>query len=176
MKKITAIILLLCFIFMTSCKMIQFDFLNREYDPASISADDYPFAKKTALEVIRCLDNKDAQGLKSLLSESVLLQADIDNQIEELFELYKGQSLSHNEIEQEIAASSSNEGRYIYKSIRITVRNLIIDTDTNKKYILDLYYVLVDNENPLRVGLSEIIFKDSKGYPLLKLFEEKDSE
>lgn len=54
--------------------------------------------------------------------------------------------------------------------------NLIIDNDKNKKYKLDLYYVLVDNENPLRVGLSKIIFRDSEGYPLLELSEDKESE
>ncbi len=168
MKVIKIIASILCCITLTACNLL-FD-LNesREYNPRDLFSRDYPFAKETALEVIRCLDSDDSEALKSLISDDVVLGCNIDERINELFDFYKGKSVSYERISSGIRSSEYRKDHYQYKVIDIDIDNIL--TDENELYNLELWYVLVDDESPSHIGLSEIVFRDNNGKPLLDIF------
>lgn len=172
MKIIKLIFPVLFCIMLSSCGMISSVMEeSEEYDPADIFANDYPFAEETALKVVDCLNESDEEGLKALLSESVLSQEDVDAQIDELFDFYKGKSISHNDVRRNEASTESRDGRYVFKILEIDVHQIL--TDENETYNLEFYYGVVDDKNPSNIGILKLWFRDEEGRFALKLFEEE---
>lgn len=172
MKIIKLIFPVLFCIMLSSCGMISSVMEeSEEYDPADIFANDYPFAEETALKVVDCLNESDEEGLKALLSESVLSQEDVDAQIDELFDFYKGKSVSHNEVRRNEASTESRDGRYVFKILEIDVHQIL--TDENETYNLEFYYGVVDDKNPSNIGILKLWFRDEEGRLALRFFEEE---
>ena len=171
MKIIKLIFPVLFCIMLSSCGMISSVMEeSEEYDPADIFANDYPFAEETALKVVDCLNESDVEGLKALLSDSVLTQEDVDAQIDELFDFYKGKSVSHNEVRRNEASTESRDGRYVFKILEIDVHQIL--TDENETYNLEFYYGVVDDKNNSNIGILKLWFRDEEGHIILRLFDE----
>lgn len=161
-KKILVIILLLCCFSMYSCNTTSIPFIAdngpSEYIPRDWGSDDYPFAKETMIEVLRCLDENDKETLKSLFSESVASGYDLDKQIEEAMIFYEGKSNSHDDVSNEIRRADFRKDHYAYKSIRTVIDNVI--TDNNKTYMIECVYILVDDKDETNIGLSKLFIND----------------
>ena len=166
-KRSKVIMSFLCSIILSSCSLPLDLNESSEYNPRDLFSRDYPFAKETALEVIRCLDSDDSEALKSLISDDVVLGCNIDERINELFDFYKGKSVSYERISSGIQSSEYRKDHYQYKAIEIDIDDIL--TDENESYSLELWYVLVDDENPSQIGISKIFFRNDEGVPLLKL-------
>ena len=75
MKKIIIYIAFICLIFaMTSCVVDETKKASNE----------------KSIEIIRCFDEKDAEGLKALFCEEVRISHNLDEEIQFAFDLYEG--------------------------------------------------------------------------------------
>lgn len=168
MKFTKFIILILFCILLSSCSYPLLDKTKDSYNPAEPGADDYSFAEETGLEVLRCLDENDVEGFKTLLSEATMSKPNAEKQIEMLFDFYEGISTSHDEVRSGKSSAKFREDHYEYKSIYIYIHNIM--TDEGKSYNLEFYYVLVDSDDPSKIGISEIVFRDDNGDFALRIF------
>ncbi len=168
MKFIKFIIPILFCILLSSCIYPLLDKTKDSYNPAKPGADDYSFAEETGLEVLRCLDENDVEGFKTLLSEAAASNPNAEKQIEMLFDFYEGISTSHDEVRSGLSGAEFIENHYEYKSIYIYIHNIM--TDEGKSYNLEFYYVLVDSDDPSKIGISEIMFRDDNGDFALRIF------
>jgi len=139
------------------------------YNPSDLLANDYPFAKETAIKVIELIDNQNRDDLEKMLSESVLLQNNVDEQMDELFDFCSDYELSYDKIISDIASSDYREEKYIFKGIRIIIEGALVNGD--EECSMEFYYILVDDENPSNIGITKISFRDEQGMFVLKLFE-----
>ena len=153
-KVIRYLLLIIAFLSFSSCNS------KDDYDPKDIDANDRPFAIETMQKIITALDEKDSEALAALFSEDARENYDIDEQIEKAFEYYNGKSVTSVEDVDSCGNASTHikDGLYKNKSIRFKLYNM--ETDAGQSYTLDVIYVLVDEDNPSRIGLSKIYFKD----------------
>lgn len=168
MKIIKIIVLISVTLYLSSCSYPLLDKTKDSYNPAEPGADDYSFAEETGLEVLRCLDENDVEGFKTLLSEATMSKPNAEKQIEMLFDFYEGISTSHDEVRSGKSSAKFREDHYEYKSIYIYIHNIM--TDEGKSYNLEFYYVLVDSDDPSKIGISEIVFRDDNGDFALRIF------
>ena len=131
MKFTKFIILILFCILLSSCSYPLLDKTKDSYNPAEPGADDYSFAEEPGLEVLRCLDENDVEGFKTLLSEATMSKPNAEKQIEMLFDFYEGISTSHDEVRSGKSSAKFREDHYEYKSIYIYIHNIITTNITN---------------------------------------------
>ncbi len=159
----TLVCALLCILLLTSCK--PSDFFTSE----KRSTNERPFAIETMQQIVTALDEEDSEALLALFSEAAKENYDLESQIEEAMEYYKGKSLTTCEDVNRFFTGSAGarDGAYYYKSIRF----MLFDwkTDAGETYSFDVIYVLTEDEDPSQIGLSKILFKDpvdNNGYVL----------
>jgi len=112
-------------------------------------------------EIIYALDNKGREHLKSLFSQNALAQSpDIDKQIDEIFEFYKGKSVYDGGVDSGGGSSHIENGKYVYLFIIPSIRNF--ETD-KAAYWLSFNVVVVDKDNPNDVGLWGIWLRSMSG-------------
>jgi len=107
--------------------------------------------------------------LLELFSEAAKENYDLEKQIDEAMEYYKGKSLEPcTDVTYFLTNSEAiADNKYYYKSISFLLLNM--KTDAGETYSFDVFYTRVDENNPSRVGLSKIYFKppeDNVGYIL----------
>ncbi|MCL2054084.1 MAG: DUF5104 domain-containing protein [Oscillospiraceae bacterium] len=105
-------------------------------------------------EIIYALDNEDSEHLKSLFAPRALAQTpDIDEQIEDLMDLYKGKLAFNDTVGSGSASSHTHQGRYIY----LYISPHISDLRTNRAfYSMQFSSVVVCDAYPEDVGLWNI--------------------
>ncbi|MDO5151493.1 MAG: DUF5104 domain-containing protein [Oscillospiraceae bacterium] len=108
--------------------------------------------KRISIEIVRCFDEKDIEGLCNLMSQSSKDKYYIDTQIKEAFEFYEGKSTKA------VPTGFQREGlmndfvdvtRYYDPAIHVI-------SDTGKEYRICFRYYYVDTDNPDNVGLTFI--------------------
>ena len=109
---------------------------------------DYNLANNISQEIVSYFDNKNIDGIKSLLCQNVLNTVDVDEQINQVFDVYCGNSLDYT-VELGAATESIDEGitteRYI--SAYVTV-----DTDAEKQYtIYFAYYPIIEKDDMIGI-------------------------
>lgn len=107
---------------------------------------DYNLAYNISQEIVSCFDNRNIDGIKSLLCQNVLKSVEVDEQINQVFDVYYGNSLDYT-VKLGAATISIDEGitteRYI--SAYITV-----NTDAEKQYtIYFAYYPIIEKDDTL---------------------------
>ncbi len=107
-----------------------------------------------AIEVLRCLDEDDAEALKSLFCEKVMNSADIDEQIAEGFEFYEGKMISRDEHIGSGGSDSYRDGRCIYRYILPTLYDVV--TDSGEKYDIWINSYPIYEEKPQLIGIHHI--------------------
>ena len=154
MKKEMYLLLIVVLISFTSCSK------KDAYNPKELGSNDYPFALETMQKIVTAFDEEDSEALVEMFSDSARESYDIEGQIEKALEYYNGKSI--NSVDEltfcENASTHIKDGSYKYKAIEFELYN--IETDTGNSYSLVVVYVLVDEDNPSRIGLSKIYFKD----------------
>lgn len=137
---------------------------QKEYDPTKIWSDDYPFAEETMLAVLKCFDERDKETLKSMFSEKAKSSYNLDKEIDIAMDFYEGKSVSRDRVHNDIGNSYSKKDEnnmpicHMYKSIRTTIRSII--TDSNKEYMIEMIYILVNEEDEKSIGISGITISD----------------
>ena len=102
-------------------------------------------------KIITALDDRDSDALKSLFSKNALKRTpEIDEQIKELMEFYKGKFVSNNHFDSGASTGIRNEGVWVYLSIRPIIKELKTEEEV---YELLFSSVPIDDENPNDVGL-----------------------
>ena len=125
------------------------------YDPHTSSyIEDKKYNETVILEVVRCLDENDVDGMKSLFCEEMQLYDDLQNQIEYAMDIYAGQSISYKNMASETISYTRMDGFYNIKIDSIEIRSLT--TDEGEEYFIDVTNVLVNDDNPMREGIIKI--------------------
>ena len=158
--------------------MFAIDFLDdsgSEYNPDTYDPHEYNPQyeavenERIVMEIIRCLEEKDAKSLKTLFSVEVSNAVDIDKQIQEAMEFYDGKTIKNGEFNHcSLWQSDSESGRYVYKCTHSEMFDII--TESGKVYSLDIINVVVDDKNPDKLGLRSICFKNPDNLNEVLLF------
>jgi hypothetical protein len=147
MKKILQVILpmIMCINIFTGCDMTVISDQN-----TAISE-----------EVLRCLDEDNAEELKSMFCPKILNEVtDLDDQIKNAMEFYDGKTISHGNI-LGTSGRSVRGGEIIISDANPYICDII--TDANKKYNIKIDSYTIYAEDVSRVGISEILIRTSDG-------------
>ena len=133
------------------------DSKNGEYNPytydphESNSLQDEEYCKEIMTEVIRCLDEEDAEGLKSLFSDYSIANSNLDAEIDEAMKIYEGKSISFDKFWYNEGGYHVNNGYFYSKGARIEIENLF--TDEGREYYIEFTVQLVQDDDPTKEGL-----------------------
>ena len=143
------------------------DFLDdsgNEYNPAtydpytSTYTQDEKYSKEMMKEVIRCLDENDTDGLKSMFSEYAAESSDLDSQIEEAMKIYEGKSVSYGSLGCERVSSHVAYGYHHYMYVKCDAEKVI--TDADNEYYIEIYIVLANDKKPESEGIKIVKIMD----------------
>ena len=112
-----------------------------------------------ATEILRCLDEDDTEGLKSMFCEEVASSHDLDEEIAEAMEFYKGKSVSFSSISLG-GGDSMEDGELTDSHIGYSIRGVETDEDATYKIVTHSY--LVYKENPDFIGITYITIIDKE--------------
>jgi len=149
----------LCVIICSFIVVIIYHLNSNDHNPKGPIYNDYPYVEEIAIDVVDYLNNGNIENFKGLLSETVLARQDLKEQLDVLFDFCSDYEISDKKISCGPTASSRKDGQYTYKSIRVVVDEAIVFD--NESYSIDLYYVLVDDDNERNIGLSKILIRDT---------------
>ena len=170
MKIVKIIIGLMILVFLCSCGINHSnDNVTNQYSSKEPLKEDYKFAKDIALKVIDYLDKENIEDFKELLSDSIITQDDLDEQIEVLFNFCENGNVTSKDITTEYGASHYEYNHYSFKSVKVTIEDAIVLDD--ECYNIDFYYVLTDEDNKRNIGLSKLLIRDETGSIIFRFFE-----
>lgn len=158
MKKVTYIILAIIFMFgFTGCDISDIG-ETTEFDPHTPGGQD-EYCQPILDEVIRCLDENDAETLKSMFSEYIAKNCDLDEQIKNAMDVYDGKSISCDGYTCEYSSYHIYYGYYKEYTSRMEYESVI--TDSGQDYNIVVRYCIVYDEHPECVGLKGIDIRDN---------------
>ena len=169
MKRAVKVILVICLIAGLCFGAIIYYFNTVGYDHKGWFYKDVPYIEEIALDVVDCLNEGDVGKFKSLLSETVLSRQDLDEQLNVLFDFCNDYEISDEKISCDLGASSRKNGEYTYKSIQVEIDEAIVFD--NESYNIDVYFVLLDDENESDIGLSKLLIRDTDKSIMMRFFE-----
>ncbi len=141
-KKTLIIVLGICLLLGTGC-------INEETE-----------GQKIGDEVLRCLGEDDTQGLKDVFCAESQTSKDLENQIQVGMDFFDGKDTSH--FDAAVGGGESvRDGETVEQYYGIHYNNLKTDTGKTYTVICDGYFIC--NEDPDRVGVSEIKIIDEDG-------------
>ena len=112
-------------------------------------------------EIVRCFDEKDAEGLKSMFCQNSIDYYDIDSEIQNAFDLYEGESVSY-----KIYSNGGWSGGYdngICVDKHSTPEIKYIKTNCGKKYTIGFCTYEIYESDAGRVGIGVIGLQDEEG-------------
>lgn len=136
-------IFLLLFIIVTGilligCNKITFRLGRNE------SAKKYDIAVEMSEEIMRCFNEEDTEGLKSMFFANDLPTNNLDKQIKEAFEFYKGPSVSY---EFNMVASGEDVSNGETTKLDIEASNNDIKTESDEIYKIIFHsYIIYNSE------------------------------
>jgi len=160
MKKLF-ILFISTILFLCSCNLNN----NEPYDPHSNSIYAYRInqhdTENMAEDIITYLDNKDRDSIKALFAPQIAHDYDLDSQIDKVFEIYDGTSISYEVKTSVEGAKHIKDRRFLYLDFDCQVKN--IQTDNNKIFRISIIRCIVDDDNPDNIGLNKIYLKNATG-------------
>jgi len=112
-----------------------------------------------ATEILRCLDEEDVEGLKSMFCGEVASSHDLDEEIVEAMEFYSGKSVSFSSILVG-GGDSMEDGELTDSHIEYSIESVETDEDATYKIVTHSY--LVYKENPKFIGITYITIIDTE--------------
>ena len=112
-------------------------------------------------EIVRCFDEKDAEGLKSMFCRNSIVYYDIDSEIQNAFDLYEGESVSY-----KIYSNGGWSGGYdngICVDKHSTPEIKYIKTNCGKEYTIGFCTYEIYESDAGRVGIGVIGLQDEEG-------------
>ena len=134
-KKISIIVLCVCLLLGTGC-------INEDTE-----------GNKIGDEILRCLNEDDTEGLKVMFCAEIQISKDLDNQIQDGMDFFEGEVTDSNEANVD-GGESVRDGETVEQHYRI--HSYYLKTDKGKTYELKCYGYFINNEDPDKVGVSEI--------------------
>ena len=115
-------------------------------------------SRNQAVEILRCLDEEDVEGLKSLFCERVASTHDLDKEIAEAMEFYQGKSTSFPDLS--IGGGySMKDGEYDENYLSYSMRDVVTDAKMQYNIYADTY--LIYKEDPTCVGMTYLKIIDA---------------
>ncbi len=121
---------------------------------------DYEYIEEIGNQIVRCFDEKDAEGLKAMFSLSSHKNCNLDEQIENAFEKYEGKSVSFVTTNRSIMESSMREGKYTKKHFVPQIDDIV--TDTSNEYVIGFALYQVYENWPEKEGIIVVVLRDSQ--------------
>ena len=119
--------------------------------------EDYQYLDELSAEIVRCFDEKDAEGLKALFCTNELENnTEIDSQIETTFSMYEGKSQSF------YTTDKSWEGGYrngVYDEKYFTPR-IRITTSDGKEYTISYALCTIYEYDKGKIGINALGLSD----------------
>lgn len=163
-KAIIILMAILCCCTIAACSF-ESD-VSSEYNPSFWGSVDNDFAKDTMRTVVTCLIEKDTSKLSEMFSKTLLDENSLlERKIILISDLLTTDVLSYGEISCEIKSSSFEKNHYTFKSIRVVLEDIFVNDQED--YYLELWYTLVDENNPNNIGISKLILRDNQGIPIV---------
>lgn len=167
MKKIL-LFLISMMLFLYSCTPNE-----KAYDPHNTDSSTYQINRQDTInmaeDIITYLDNKDKDSIKALFAPQIAQKYNLDGQIDRIFKIYDGASISY---EVETSGEKSKhikDGKYLYLEFDCSIKN--IQTDNGKTFSIYIIRCLVDDDNPDNIGLNKIYLKNAEGVNLAPIGE-----
>ncbi len=112
-------------------------------------------AKEYCENVLRCLEEKDEQGLKNMFCEKITLNSStLDDEIEKAMTFFDGNIESY---QNPLYPSNKSIREGICTEYSVSPSIHKIQTDLGKEYDIKFYCNIIDTEHSDRVGISEIV-------------------
>lgn len=175
MKK-ALLILISIMLFLCSCTLNENK--DRVYDPHNTDSSTYQINRQDTISmaenIISYLDNRDRDGIKALFAPQIANNYDLDSQIDKVFEIYDGKSISYETATSGEKSKHFKDGKYIYLRFDCQIEN--IQTDNDKIFRISIIRCLVDDDNPDNIGLNKIYLKNADGVNLAPIGEVSEDE
>ena len=115
-------------------------------------------------EIVRCFDEKDAEGLKNMFCRNSIVYYDIDSEIQNAFDLYEGQSVSYKMNSKGGWSGGYDNGVCIDKHSSSEIEK--IKTNCDKEYTIGFCVYEVYEKDEGKVGICVIALRDDNGNQL----------
>jgi hypothetical protein len=169
MKRIL-ILALVSAVMLSGCGLVgaiteSIDELNELKEHEQLDLDGKPVHSSTAASIwfnaiIAALDNEDSEALHALFAPSLVAQvSNLDEQIAEIMELYKGKFVSKESMT-DGHYGSVKYGTWLRLNISPTVRNLKTDEET---YTIGFNVIVANDGKPDTIGLWYIYLENKNG-------------
>ncbi len=159
MKKVL-LFLISTILFLCSCNPNK----DEAYDPHNTDSSTYQINRQDTInmaeDIITYLDNKDRDNIKALFAPQIAQEYDLDAQIDKIFEIYDGASISYEVGISDEKSKHIKDGKYLYLRFDCHIKN--IQTDNGKIFRISITRCLVDDKNPDMIGINKIYLKDDE--------------
>ena len=180
MRKIIYIITaIITFLFSVQCGISKNSSKDGEVpDPHTGSIESYHYELDKTEELLSLLivyfDNKDKESIKSLFASQTRKDYDIDSQIDKVFEIYDGISVSYDIDTGGEQGKKIDDGKYVYVRYDGAIKNII--TNNQKSFMIRISRCAVNDDNTDMIGLNQITLCDENGKRLAPIGEFGEEE
>lgn len=118
-------------------------------------------------ELVRCLNERDEEGIKNLLCESVRASemGSLGQQISDVFDLFADRTISSYDWSTGVSQLSWEKGKKTWEKTSVIIEEIELSDGSDEIEYIVFSTTLVNEENPRRVGLSWFyVFYDDNEY------------
>jgi len=156
MGKTTILVILLIFLCsLIGCMFVKDKTKSESYDKS--------------VEILRCFDEKDVEGLKKLFCQYTRKDLDIDAEIKKAFDFYKGKSVSFKFAYNGGIAGSWRDGKAIDEHIEPEIQD--ISTELGNIYRIYYHEYLTYEKDEKCVGVTYMIIFDENTDEMIRIGE-----
>lgn len=138
-------LIVLIFVCLTGCS------ITNNHSPAAV-------ARKQANTILKCIQENDADTLKSLFTPDIQQKPELDEQIYSFLNFIDGEIVSYSEPFGERGGGEYRYGETVYQKVDGSIRN--IQTDTGKNYRINHSAIFINKNNPDNLGVYYMRIQD----------------
>ena len=138
-------LIVLIFVCLTGCS------ITNNHSPAAV-------ARKQANTILKCIQENDADTLKSLFTPDIQQKPELDEQIYSFLNFIDGEIVSYSEPFGERGGGEYRYGETVYQELYGSISN--IQTDTGKNYRITHNAIFINKKNPDNLGVYYMRIQD----------------
>jgi len=128
----------------------------------STQAQDRKYNEEILKNILRCFDDKNVEELKNMFSNYTQSNNDIEEQIENAYLMYEGNSVSYDGFwDYGSVYDYKKDGVYIIKKVGAQMENIL--TTEDKQYIISFHKFIVYDEDKTKLGVTQVVLRDAEG-------------